>query len=102
MQRLQRERPDVGAAGECRVERQQFGDPGQAPSITVPTLSRFSSSSGVSNMIARSQNERTTDVTDVSSSTAKHSVSELFPAEYSRNSEASAMIAAPDIQGRSG
>ena len=43
-------------------------------------------------MTARSQNERTTDVSDVSSSTAKHSVSELFPAEYSRNSEASAMI----------
>ena len=52
---------------------------------------------GASNMIARSQNGRMTDVTDVSHSTAKHRVSELFPAEYSRNSEASTMIAAPHI-----
>ena len=75
-----------------------FEIPARPSNITVPTLSRFSNSSGVSNMIARSQNERMTDVTDVSNNTAKHSVSELFPAEYSRNSEASAMIAAPDIQ----
>ena len=70
--------------------------PARPSNITVPTLSKFSNSSGVSNMIARSQNERMKDITDVSSSTAKHRVSELFPAEYSRNSEASAMIAAPD------
>ena len=49
-------------------------------------------------MTARSQNERTTEVSEVSSSTAKHSVSELLPAEYSRNNDDSAMIATPDIQ----
>ena len=49
-------------------------------------------------MSARSRNERMTEVTDVSSRTAKHRVRELFPAEYKRNSEASTMIAAPDTQ----
>ena len=49
--------------------------------ITVPMLSMFKSASGISIMTARARNERTTDVNDVSSSTAKQSVNELFPAE---------------------
>ncbi len=49
--------------------------------IVVPTLNRLSSNSGVSRMTARAHSERTIVVSDVSSSTAKHSVSELLPAE---------------------
>ena len=60
--------------------------------MTVPTLSMFSSNSGVSSRMARTRNERTSDVSEVSSSTAIHSVSELLPAALNRNSEPRAMI----------
>ncbi len=65
--------------------------------IAVPTLSMFNSTSGISSITARSQNERTTEVSEVSSSTAKHRVSELLPAEYSRNSDDRPITAAPAI-----
>src|SRR4030081_3225899 len=63
--------------------------------ITVPTPSKLSSTSGISSTTARSQNDRTTAASEDSTSTAKHSVSELLPAEDSRNSDASATTTAP-------
>ena len=73
-----------------------FAIPARLSLITVPTLSMLSTSSGASSITARSQNERTTDASDVSISTTKHSDSELLPAEYSRNSEERPTMAAPD------
>ena len=60
----------------------------------------FSNTSGVSSITARSQNERTTEVSEVSSKTEMHSVSELLPAEYCRNSDDEADDRQPGNQRR--
>ena len=70
------------------------------PKCTVSMPSAFTTGikSGVSSRIARIQNERTNAVSDVSSSTATQSASELLPDALSRNSTVSPMMATPEIQ----
>ena len=74
-----------------------FAIPASVSLITVPMLSKLSSSSGANNSTARSQNERMIEVSEVSASTAKQSASELLPSVYSRNSDARATMTTPEI-----
>ncbi len=64
--------------------------------ITVPTLNRFSSSSGVSSITARSQNERTTEVSEVSTQHGKAQRQRALAGGIQQKQRRQPTIATPD------